>query len=120
MASKRPIEAEKNVIERPIEAENNIIKTGTYLVPVFTVTKLERQIAEQNTIIKHSQPLTKVEVRPFQCDQCSKVFERKSDLKRHKRTHSKEKRYHCEPCGALFDRVEHQQKHMETCKLFRA
>ena len=38
--------------------------------------------------------------KPYQCDKCSKIFVKKSELGRHKRIHTEEKSYHCNTWSA--------------------
>ncbi|XP_068459327.1 zinc finger protein 679-like [Clinocottus analis] len=50
----------------------------------------------------------------FKCDVCEKMFQRNSDLQRHRAIHSDEKPYSCEICGKKFRSSNHLTVHMRT------
>ncbi|CAH1271086.1 ZNF195 [Branchiostoma lanceolatum] len=52
--------------------------------------------------------------RAHQCTECSKEFRNRSELKRHKRTHTGEKPYRCEECNNQFGRLGDLKRHMLT------
>ncbi|RUS73251.1 hypothetical protein EGW08_018994 [Elysia chlorotica] len=49
--------------------------------------------------------------KTYKCEQCGKVFLKKSDLARHKPSHSSEKPYKCEECGMSFSYKESLKRH---------
>ncbi|XP_067685070.1 uncharacterized protein [Haliotis asinina] len=55
---------------------------------------------------------------PFPCDECGKMFQQPSDLKKHMSVHSKEKLYSCKHrgCGKTFSIQRNLNRHMRTHK----
>ena len=55
-----------------------------------------------------------MEIKNVSCDQCPKMFPRRSDLNKHTRTvHEKIKRYKCEKCSFWFSQNKLGQNHHE-------
>ncbi|KAG9492796.1 hypothetical protein GDO78_000998 [Eleutherodactylus coqui] len=50
----------------------------------------------------------------FKCPFCSHMVKRKTDLKRHLRSHTGERPYPCKACGKRFTRMEHMRNHFRT------
>ncbi|XP_028824706.1 zinc finger protein 135-like, partial [Denticeps clupeoides] len=50
----------------------------------------------------------------YQCPQCVKSFTRSSYLQSHKRTHTGEKPYQCVHCGKSFAKTSHLKRHKRT------
>ncbi|KAJ2942538.1 hypothetical protein O0L34_g2006 [Tuta absoluta] len=45
------------------------------------------------------------------CDQCSKAFKTNAELKRHERSHTKERPFICASCGNSYTQLSHLQEH---------
>ncbi|XP_032271837.1 zinc finger protein 41 homolog [Phoca vitulina] len=53
--------------------------------------------------------------KPYECNECGRVFKHKTDHLRHQRVHTGEKPFKCEECGKMFrhssDVTKHQRIH---------
>ena len=65
-----------------------------------------------------STPAASTELAPFDCDQCSSVFQDKMQLKAHlKKVHLNEKPYQCSECRLQFSKKEKLQNHVNKIHL---
>lgn len=66
-----------------------------------------------NNDTKHIMPeLSKNESETLSCDTCSRVFQKRHHLRRHKISHMAQKPFQCTDCEQKFTRIEHMKKHV--------
>lgn len=56
--------------------------------------------------------LNQAEEKPFKCDQCEYMCNRKDNLKAHQRKHTNEKAFECDQCKFKFTTTTHLKRHM--------
>ena len=64
---------------------------------------------EETTFVKKGAKRKRAQ---HECDVCGKVFDRRSNLDIHMRTHTNERPYECDVCDKAFRQSGHLQKHM--------
>ena len=89
----------------------------TVLSPVFTPNATNSIHVDTCTpvlgISSTSTPVASTELAPFDCDQCSSVFQDKMQLKAHlKKVHLNEKPYQCSECRRQFSLMIELQNHV--------
>lgn len=67
-----------------------------------------------DSIDKYVMPeLSRNEYEKLSCDTCSRVFQKRHHLRRHKIGHLGQKPFECNDCGKKFTRLEHMKRHIE-------
>ena len=66
---------------------------------------------EETTFVKKGAKRKRTQ---HECDVCGKVFDRRSNLDIHMRTHTNERPYECDVCDEAFRQSGHLQKHVRT------
>lgn len=91
-------------IEQPSQNGDRKTKDCNPSIPkiVEVADKWKREIAGDCNVLR--------KVR-FKCPFCTHTVKRKSDLKRHLRSHTGERPYYCNSCDKRFTRLEHLRNH---------
>ncbi|CAG7696302.1 unnamed protein product [Allacma fusca] len=77
--------------------------------------RFTHQFQQTRHLLNHEKKSTSVvPPGPVQCDQCGKVFARRSTLTNHKKLHSNDRSFMCPVCGMGFNRKGHLKNHMVT------
>ncbi|XP_069469176.1 zinc finger protein 793-like isoform X3 [Ambystoma mexicanum] len=81
-------------------------------VEYFSCPECLKCFNKKSNLIRHR--TTHTGDRPYQCNLCDKNFNKKSNLIRHQRTHSTERVFKCCECESKFDRLADLHKHQKT------
>lgn len=69
--------------------------------------------AVENSETKYAMPeLSRAEYETQSCDTCSRVFQKRHHLRRHKISHLDHKPFQCTDCDQKFTRPEHMKRHL--------
>ncbi|XP_014668410.1 PREDICTED: zinc finger protein 561-like isoform X3 [Priapulus caudatus] len=87
-----------------------LVRKGSYFCPVCM---LEYRL--KGSLYKHIQQMHK-EFKPLKCHVCSYAFLMRSDLNKHLRKHTGERRFQCVICQKRFLRKYHLRRHETACR----
>lgn len=108
--------ASPNYSSTPISGSSSIMTTGSNTMITDTGTKLPGEVPEALQV-NGTTPSGKP--RLFVCSTCTRAFARQEHLKRHERSHTKEKPFSCGVCSRKFSRrdllLRHAQKLHAGC-----
>lgn len=80
-------------------------------VEYFSCPECLKCFNKKSNLIRHR--TTHTGDRPYGCNLCDKTFNKKSNLVRHQRTHSTERVFKCCECDSRFDRLADLHKHQK-------
>lgn len=93
-----------------------------WLLNVNTSELLTKQTIQTNKKAQNTTRTTKkssLNIRPFVCDTCAKMFKQKHHLIEHKRQHTGEKPFECVACGKRFNHSGNYSHHNKICRLHK-
>ncbi|XP_055325589.1 zinc finger protein 260-like isoform X2 [Sitodiplosis mosellana] len=84
----------------------------------FPISKVELgektdEITEEKTenINKVKNEISEIQTKSYQCDNCDRIFSRKTHLRRHMTIHTDERAFACTSCDKKFRRADHLKIH---------
>ncbi|XP_073408664.1 uncharacterized protein [Dendrobates tinctorius] len=96
-----PSDSSQTIKKTKCHRSGVINQRGHIVVKKFSCSQCGKCFNRKSNLSKHKKSHTGE--KPFSCKECGKCFNEKSDLFRHQRIHTGEKPYSCPQCGKYFN-----------------